>query len=36
MGIFAMVYLSLCSLQGLNDKPSGEIEFFTSLNTFGP
>ena len=24
------------SFQGLNDKPSGEIEFLTSLNTSGP
>lgn len=36
MGIFAMVSLSLYSFQGLNDKSSREIEFFTSLNTFGP
>ena len=36
MGIFAMVYLSPYSFQGLSDKSSGEIEFFTSLNTSGP
>lgn len=28
--------MSLYSFQSLNDKPSREIEFLTSLNTFGP
>lgn len=36
MGIFAVTSLSLYSFPSLNDTPSREIEFFTSLNTVGP
>lgn len=36
MGILAVTSLSLYSFPSLNDMPSREIEFFTSLNTVGP
>lgn len=36
MGLFAGASLSLYSFPSLNDTPSREIEFFTSLNTVGP
>lgn len=36
MGICAVASLSLYSFPSLNDTPSREIEFFTSLNTIGP